>query len=106
MISGHPTNALLCAHDASRVSKQESSGWELRAGFLGTVRVTVPLTALYTEPCSIEVHEALFTVRPRGAARQKTADAPVGGAPGAGTFRLGPSRGVRVWAFRRRERGS
>ena len=59
---------------------QESSGWELRAGFLGTVRVRVPLTALYTEPCSIEVHEALFTVRPRppGAARRQTADAPDG----------------------------
>ena len=59
---------------------QEWSGWELRAGFLGTVRVTVPLTALYTEPCSIEVHEALFTVRPRppGTPPKETASDPAG----------------------------
>ena len=57
--------------------RQEWSGWELRAGFLGTVRVTVPLTALYTEPCCIEVHEALITVRPRppGAPRRDAANA-------------------------------
>jgi len=86
--------------------KQEASGWELRAGFLGTVRVTVPLTALYTEPCSIEVHEALFTMRPRprGAARRQTTDA-ADGAPGSGASRLGPSEDARACAGRQ-ERGT
>ena len=60
--------------------RQEWSGWELRAGFLGTVRVTVPLTALYTEACSVDVHEALITVRPRppGSTRRASADASSG----------------------------
>lgn len=55
----------------SAVYLQESSGWQLTAGYLGSVRVTVPLAALHSESCCIEVEEALFTVRPapRGAKR-------------------------------------
>ena len=36
----------------------------MTAAYLGLLRVTVPLTALYSESCRIEVDEALFTLRP------------------------------------------
>ena len=69
---------------------QASPYWEVTAGYVGVMRVVLPLTSLYSEPCSLQLQEALLTVRPRQAsssrAAEQVADAAVASSPESGRF--------------------
>ena len=44
---------------------QASPQWEVTAGYVGCMRLVIPLTSLNAESCSLELDEALLTVEPR-----------------------------------------
>lgn len=44
---------------------QASTQWEVTKGYVGCARLVMPLTNLNSEPCSLELDEALLTIRPR-----------------------------------------
>lgn len=46
-------------------SCQAGTLWEVASGYVGCARLVMPLTNLNAEPCSLELEEALLTVRPR-----------------------------------------
>ena len=44
---------------------QNSPYWEITAGFIGSVKATVPITTLSTDSCQAVLDEILLTVKPR-----------------------------------------
>ena len=44
---------------------QADSQWEVTEGYVGCARLVIPLTNLNLEPCSLELEEALLSIRPR-----------------------------------------
>ena len=44
---------------------QNSPYWEITAGFIGSVKATVPITTLSTDRCQADLDEILITVKPR-----------------------------------------
>ena len=44
---------------------QNSPYWEITAGFIGSVKATVPITTLSTERCQATLDEILITIKPK-----------------------------------------
>ncbi len=51
--------------DCPLPSLQNSPYWEITAGFIGSVKATVPITTLSTNSCQAVLDEILLTVKPR-----------------------------------------
>ncbi|KAK9805512.1 hypothetical protein WJX72_002557 [[Myrmecia] bisecta] len=45
-----------------------SSFWEITAGYVGSVKATIPITSLHSDSCTAELDEVLITVKARMAA--------------------------------------
>lgn len=54
------------------VTVQASTQWVVTKGYVGCARLVMPLTNLSAESCSLEVEEALLTIKPRGATGNAT----------------------------------
>ncbi len=46
---------------------QGSAFWEVTAGYVGSIKATIPITSLNSDSCTAELDEVLITVRPRAA---------------------------------------
>lgn len=45
--------------------EQASDAWEVSAGYVGCMRIVIPFTNLYSEPCTLHLDETLITLRPK-----------------------------------------
>ncbi|KAK9789541.1 hypothetical protein WJX73_002535 [Symbiochloris irregularis] len=45
--------------------KLASEHWEVTAGYVGCLRINIPLTSLYSEPCSLDVDDVVITLVPK-----------------------------------------
>ena len=68
----HPLRRLLCAllicfqqTTPSGAWLQNSPYWEITAGFIGSVKATVPITTLSTDSCQATLDEILITIKPK-----------------------------------------
>jgi hypothetical protein len=71
---------------------QGSTTWEVVAGYVGTVKVIVPITSLYKDSVQLQLCDAHLTVRPcsagpaTGGGQGANHAAPAGGAPDPGVM--------------------